>query len=79
MNFKDQLHTITVCWHALLLSQALAQGDFQKAVMCVQRCKDMLMKLPKEVSEIFPSLSFQTLRTHFPLCMLRDDICHIKF
>ncbi|NXK74124.1 TEX11 protein, partial [Amazona guildingii] len=25
-----------------------AQGDFQKAVMCVQRCKDMLMKLPKE-------------------------------
>nr|XP_054497718.1 testis-expressed protein 11 [Agelaius phoeniceus] len=27
---------------------AVAQGDFQKAVMCVQRCKDMLMKLPKE-------------------------------
>ncbi|XP_061209238.1 testis-expressed protein 11 isoform X1 [Neopsephotus bourkii] len=26
----------------------VAQGDFQKAVMCVQRCKDMLMKLPKE-------------------------------
>ncbi|NXF64510.1 TEX11 protein, partial [Ciccaba nigrolineata] len=26
----------------------LAQGDFQKAVICVQRCKDMLMKLPKE-------------------------------
>ncbi|NWT85720.1 TEX11 protein, partial [Lanius ludovicianus] len=25
-----------------------AQGDFQKAMMCVQRCKDMLMKLPKE-------------------------------
>ncbi|NWI94133.1 TEX11 protein, partial [Pitta sordida] len=25
-----------------------AQGDFQKAVMCVQRCKDMLVKLPKE-------------------------------
>ncbi|NXE51265.1 TEX11 protein, partial [Casuarius casuarius] len=27
---------------------AVAQGDFQKAVMCVQRCEDMLMKLPKE-------------------------------
>ncbi|XP_031979381.1 testis-expressed protein 11 isoform X3 [Corvus moneduloides] len=27
---------------------AVAQGDFQKAVMCVQRCKDMLMNLPKE-------------------------------
>ncbi|XP_064319092.1 testis-expressed protein 11 isoform X2 [Phalacrocorax carbo] len=27
---------------------AVAQEDFQKAVMCVQRCKDMLMKLPKE-------------------------------
>ncbi|XP_075018207.1 testis-expressed protein 11 [Calonectris borealis] len=27
---------------------AVAQGDFQKAVMCVQRCKDMLMRLPKE-------------------------------
>ncbi|KAM4886402.1 testis-expressed protein 11 [Sylvia borin] len=27
---------------------AVAQGDFQKAVMCVQRCKDILMKLPKE-------------------------------
>ncbi|GAB0194942.1 testis-expressed protein 11 [Grus japonensis] len=27
---------------------AVAQGDFQKAVICVQRCKDMLMKLPKE-------------------------------
>ncbi|XP_066058590.1 testis-expressed protein 11 isoform X2 [Chamaea fasciata] len=27
---------------------AVAQGNFQKAVMCVQRCKDMLMKLPKE-------------------------------
>ncbi|KAM9538356.1 testis-expressed protein 11 isoform 2-T2 [Guaruba guarouba] len=27
---------------------AVAQGDFQKAVTCVQRCKDMLMKLPKE-------------------------------
>ncbi|XP_074003820.1 testis-expressed protein 11 [Numenius arquata] len=27
---------------------AVAQGDFQKAVMCVQRCKEMLMKLPKE-------------------------------
>ncbi|NWV00386.1 TEX11 protein, partial [Upupa epops] len=26
----------------------LAQGDFQKAAMCVQRCKDMLVKLPKE-------------------------------
>ncbi|XP_065546025.1 testis-expressed protein 11 isoform X2 [Lathamus discolor] len=26
----------------------VAQGDFQKAVMCIQRCKDMLMKLPKE-------------------------------
>ncbi|NXT74908.1 TEX11 protein, partial [Zapornia atra] len=25
-----------------------AQGDFQKAMMCVQRCKDMVMKLPKE-------------------------------
>ncbi|NXC12522.1 TEX11 protein, partial [Corythaeola cristata] len=27
---------------------AVAQGDFQKAVMCVQRCKDMLVNLPKE-------------------------------
>ncbi|NWI59750.1 TEX11 protein, partial [Calyptomena viridis] len=27
---------------------AVAQGDFQKAVMCMQRCKDMLVKLPKE-------------------------------
>ncbi|XP_025060865.1 testis-expressed protein 11 isoform X3 [Alligator sinensis] len=27
---------------------AVAQGDFQKAVICVQRCKDMLMRLPKE-------------------------------
>ncbi|NXJ79280.1 TEX11 protein, partial [Trogon melanurus] len=27
---------------------AVAQGDFQKAVKCVQRCKDMLIKLPKE-------------------------------
>ncbi|NXJ93511.1 TEX11 protein, partial [Corythaixoides concolor] len=27
---------------------AVAQGDFQKAVMCVQRCKDMLVKSPKE-------------------------------
>ncbi|NWX44762.1 TEX11 protein, partial [Steatornis caripensis] len=27
---------------------AVAQGDFQKALMCVQRCKDMLVKLPKE-------------------------------
>ncbi|NXA36910.1 TEX11 protein, partial [Eudromia elegans] len=27
---------------------AVAQGDFQKAMMCVQRCKDMLMRLPKE-------------------------------
>ncbi|NXP50213.1 TEX11 protein, partial [Heliornis fulica] len=26
----------------------LAQGDFQKAMTCVQRCKDMLIKLPKE-------------------------------
>ncbi|XP_075369068.1 testis-expressed protein 11 isoform X8 [Mycteria americana] len=29
-------------------NEAVAQGDFQKAVMCMQRCKDMLMKLPKE-------------------------------
>ncbi|KFQ24280.1 Testis-expressed sequence 11 protein, partial [Mesitornis unicolor] len=27
---------------------AVAQGDFQKAMLCMQRCKDMLMKLPKE-------------------------------
>ncbi|NXD86043.1 TEX11 protein, partial [Halcyon senegalensis] len=27
---------------------AVAQGDFEKAMMCVQRCKDMLMTLPKE-------------------------------
>ncbi|XP_053931638.1 testis-expressed protein 11 isoform X3 [Cuculus canorus] len=27
---------------------AVAQGDFQRAMTCVQRCKDMLMKLPKE-------------------------------
>ncbi|XP_053130263.1 testis-expressed protein 11 isoform X2 [Hemicordylus capensis] len=27
---------------------AVAQGDFQKAITCVQRCKDILMRLPKE-------------------------------
>ncbi|XP_042333881.1 testis-expressed protein 11 isoform X2 [Sceloporus undulatus] len=27
---------------------AIAEGDFQKAVACVQRCKDILMRLPKE-------------------------------
>ncbi|OXB79683.1 UNVERIFIED_CONTAM: hypothetical protein H355_011069 [Colinus virginianus] len=27
---------------------AVAQGDFQKAKQCVQRCKDMLMRLPRE-------------------------------
>ncbi|XP_021261756.1 testis-expressed protein 11 isoform X9 [Numida meleagris] len=27
---------------------AVAQGDFQKATQCVQRCKDMLMRLPRE-------------------------------
>ncbi|XP_015264411.1 PREDICTED: testis-expressed sequence 11 protein [Gekko japonicus] len=27
---------------------AVAEGDFQKAVTCVQRCKDILMRLPKE-------------------------------
>uniref|UniRef100_A0ACB8FX94 Uncharacterized protein n=1 Tax=Sphaerodactylus townsendi TaxID=933632 RepID=A0ACB8FX94_9SAUR len=27
---------------------AVTEGDFQKAVMCVQRCKDILMRLPKE-------------------------------
>ncbi|NXW58001.1 TEX11 protein, partial [Eurystomus gularis] len=27
---------------------AVAQRNFQKAMICVQRCKDMLMKLPKE-------------------------------
>ncbi|XP_062998148.1 testis-expressed protein 11 [Elgaria multicarinata webbii] len=27
---------------------AIAQGDFQKAVTCVQRCRDILMRLPKE-------------------------------
>lgn len=27
---------------------AVAQGDFQKAVQCVQRCKDMLVRLPRE-------------------------------
>ncbi|KAH0630775.1 hypothetical protein JD844_003968 [Phrynosoma platyrhinos] len=27
---------------------AVAQGGFQKAVTCVQRCKDILMRLPKE-------------------------------
>uniref|UniRef100_A0A8C6JNZ4 Protein ZIP4 homolog n=1 Tax=Melopsittacus undulatus TaxID=13146 RepID=A0A8C6JNZ4_MELUD len=26
----------------------IVQGDFQKAVICVLRCKDMLMKLPEE-------------------------------
>ncbi|KAJ7395537.1 testis-expressed sequence 11 protein [Pitangus sulphuratus] len=28
--------------------EAVAQGDFQKAMVCVQRCKDIVMKLPKE-------------------------------
>ncbi|XP_031450024.1 testis-expressed protein 11 isoform X5 [Phasianus colchicus] len=27
---------------------AVAQGDFQKATQCVQRCKDMLVRLPRE-------------------------------
>ncbi|XP_040525491.1 testis-expressed protein 11 isoform X2 [Gallus gallus] len=27
---------------------AVAQGDFQKAMQCVQRCKDMLVRLPRE-------------------------------
>nr|XP_056714991.1 testis-expressed protein 11 [Euleptes europaea] len=27
---------------------AVAEGDFQKAVVCVQRCKDILLRLPKE-------------------------------
>ncbi|XP_027692546.1 testis-expressed protein 11 [Vombatus ursinus] len=26
---------------------AVAQGDFQRAVTCIQRCKDMLMRLPR--------------------------------
>uniref|UniRef100_A0A7M4E6F0 Protein ZIP4 homolog n=1 Tax=Crocodylus porosus TaxID=8502 RepID=A0A7M4E6F0_CROPO len=38
---------------------AIAQGDFQKSVMCVQRCKDMLMRLPKEVSKITFPVPFQ--------------------
>lgn len=37
--------------HILLISQAIAQRDFPKAVECVQRCKDILMRLPKEVSD----------------------------
>uniref|UniRef100_A0A4X2L380 Protein ZIP4 homolog n=1 Tax=Vombatus ursinus TaxID=29139 RepID=A0A4X2L380_VOMUR len=28
-------------------SSAVAQGDFQRAVTCIQRCKDMLMRLPR--------------------------------
>ncbi|XP_054025529.1 testis-expressed protein 11 [Dryobates pubescens] len=28
---------------------AVAQGQFQKAVMCLQRCREMLIRLPKEV------------------------------
>ncbi|XP_020832168.1 testis-expressed protein 11 [Phascolarctos cinereus] len=28
------------------LDNAVAQGDFQRAVTCIQRCKDMLMRLP---------------------------------
>ncbi|XP_048815120.1 testis-expressed protein 11 [Lagopus muta] len=27
---------------------AVAQGDFQKATQCVQRCRDMLVRLPRE-------------------------------
>uniref|UniRef100_A0A8C9F0C3 Protein ZIP4 homolog n=1 Tax=Pavo cristatus TaxID=9049 RepID=A0A8C9F0C3_PAVCR len=38
---------------------AVAQGDFQKARQRMQRCKDMLVRLPREVSEIRPSLSCQ--------------------
>lgn len=29
--------------------QALAQENHQEAVACMQRCKDMLLRLPKEV------------------------------
>ncbi|KAL7979598.1 hypothetical protein Chor_004756 [Crotalus horridus] len=32
---------------------AVALADFQKAVMCVQRCKDILIRLPKEVCYLF--------------------------
>uniref|UniRef100_A0A674KF90 Protein ZIP4 homolog n=1 Tax=Terrapene triunguis TaxID=2587831 RepID=A0A674KF90_9SAUR len=38
---------------------AVVQGYFQKAVTCLQRCKDMLTRLPKQVSEISPFVSFQ--------------------
>ncbi|XP_008121014.1 testis-expressed protein 11 isoform X2 [Anolis carolinensis] len=29
---------------------AMAQGDFQKTTTCIQRCKDILMRLPNEAS-----------------------------
>ncbi|XP_026572342.1 testis-expressed protein 11 [Pseudonaja textilis] len=32
---------------------AVALADFQKAVTCVQRCKDILIRLPKEVCYLF--------------------------
>lgn len=58
---------------------AVAQGDFQKAMQCVQRCKDMLVRLPREVSEIIPSLSCQSLKVCFPPHVLKTDICYIQF
>ncbi|XP_059107460.1 testis-expressed protein 11 [Peromyscus eremicus] len=46
------MHKITVekgVFHVLSFQaeSAVAQGDFQKASMCILRCKDMLMRLPE--------------------------------
>lgn len=41
-------------WHYFSLSQAIAQDDFPRASSCVLRCKDMLIRFPKMVSEISP-------------------------
>lgn len=38
-------------WH-FSLSQGVIQGDFPRASACILRCKDMLVRVPKMVSEI---------------------------
>lgn len=33
--------------------QAISQGNNHEAVVCMQRCKDMLLRLPKEVKKAY--------------------------
>lgn len=44
------LETVIIEQNGAVLSlQALAQENQQEAVSCVDRCKEMLLRLPKEV------------------------------